>query len=874
MRYTKTAIGLLTAQYRSVLKKCWLINVGLFALGASLISAPSDAEARTYYYASNNLQPESGTGTGLLCLDGNGFLKYAEDANSCSGTIIGVFGAGMKGSTEIPPYSMALGRSAIVRGAGAVAIGNHANAATVGTIAIGGDAAAVGAGSITIGGTAGTFTGDPSGNSVFEVGYKVREFSDSITDLDEYTKGVLTKENQSAVSGVHGALSGYYFTTGRAVSIGADAAANSEYSLALGAGATAGIATAYNADSNPDGYKYSVEKNASDKIISVHRTDGAAMAIGYSATATGFKSAAIGYEAQASHSNALALGTNANASDVSSIALGLDSLSSGDGAVAIGVGAKAKKDASVSIGMGAVSAHNAIGIGRDANASGEGSFALGHGAEATGRFAVAIGNKENGDDTNMHAQSYITASADDGGYAQAYAELRDFTIDTTHANNGTQANVDTYGTGYEYWTYYTSNNGPIVVKDGVPYSKLIRRVHAYDLVNGVPSKVSVTYYWGDDNYGDGADGVYGTYYVEGAGAAAKGAVAVGNMAQAGYVDDNGTPIDTTDDIEHGIYSIAMGYGAITQGDYSIAQGYSAQALGAGSAAIGTSAIARGDGSVAIGQSAHAIDTNTIALGYNAAATGTGATAIGFNTETKPYSNAIGYGAKATGKYSTAIGGSDSSTATISDLSRLQTIQARIAHNDQTGTTTDEGEGVYKFVDGTTGVTTYYRKTVGVDENVVDSNGDVTAVTATRYESGATIESLTMDYLEITSGVYSGKYADASNTIIYKNAARAFGDFSIALGNSAYANGYMASAIGYGAQATNSYATAIGINSRATNSYASAFGYNARASGSYSTAIGYNAQTTASYATAIGYNATASGSWSSAIGNNAILFTSR
>ena len=47
MKYTKTAIGLLTRQYRSVLKKCWLINVGLFALGAPVIAAitASDAEA-------------------------------------------------------------------------------------------------------------------------------------------------------------------------------------------------------------------------------------------------------------------------------------------------------------------------------------------------------------------------------------------------------------------------------------------------------------------------------------------------------------------------------------------------------------------------------------------------------------------------------------------------------------------------------------------------------------------------------------------------------------------------------------------------------------------------------------------------------------
>ena len=43
MKYSKSAIGLLTAQYRSVLKKCLLINLGLFALGA-VVATPAMAE--------------------------------------------------------------------------------------------------------------------------------------------------------------------------------------------------------------------------------------------------------------------------------------------------------------------------------------------------------------------------------------------------------------------------------------------------------------------------------------------------------------------------------------------------------------------------------------------------------------------------------------------------------------------------------------------------------------------------------------------------------------------------------------------------------------------------------------------------------------
>jgi hypothetical protein len=43
MKYSRTAIGLLTAQYRSVLKKCLLINLGLFALGA-VSATPANAD--------------------------------------------------------------------------------------------------------------------------------------------------------------------------------------------------------------------------------------------------------------------------------------------------------------------------------------------------------------------------------------------------------------------------------------------------------------------------------------------------------------------------------------------------------------------------------------------------------------------------------------------------------------------------------------------------------------------------------------------------------------------------------------------------------------------------------------------------------------
>lgn len=43
MKYSKTALGLLNAQYRSVLRKCMLINLGLFAITA-VAATPANAE--------------------------------------------------------------------------------------------------------------------------------------------------------------------------------------------------------------------------------------------------------------------------------------------------------------------------------------------------------------------------------------------------------------------------------------------------------------------------------------------------------------------------------------------------------------------------------------------------------------------------------------------------------------------------------------------------------------------------------------------------------------------------------------------------------------------------------------------------------------
>ena len=108
MRYTRTALGLLTRQYRSVLKKCWLINVGLFALGAAGVMMPSEAEA------------------GVLCYANDGTVKYSTDTTCPTGTtkwLMSLDGINSTTSATIGSKSIALGNSALATGNQSIALG-------------------------------------------------------------------------------------------------------------------------------------------------------------------------------------------------------------------------------------------------------------------------------------------------------------------------------------------------------------------------------------------------------------------------------------------------------------------------------------------------------------------------------------------------------------------------------------------------------------------------------------------------------------------------------------------------------------------------------------------------------------------------------
>ena len=90
MRYTKSAIGLLTSQYKSVLKKCLLINVGLYAI--SVVSTPAQA-ADTVSVA---------TGVGTTAYEN---VAQSTDGTAISSTIAQMYGVDNTATTTANVYT-------------------------------------------------------------------------------------------------------------------------------------------------------------------------------------------------------------------------------------------------------------------------------------------------------------------------------------------------------------------------------------------------------------------------------------------------------------------------------------------------------------------------------------------------------------------------------------------------------------------------------------------------------------------------------------------------------------------------------------------------------------------------------------------------
>ena len=112
------------------------------------------------------------------------------------------------------------------------------------------------------------------------------------------------------------------------------------------------------------------------------KTNAASIALGQSATASGYKSLAFGYSSQATKTSATAYGESAQATGIASVALGSTAQATKDDTVAVGKSAKATNT-------------KALALGRESEASGSGSIAVGYQAKSNNYWSIAIGYQVN-----------------------------------------------------------------------------------------------------------------------------------------------------------------------------------------------------------------------------------------------------------------------------------------------------------------------------------------------------------------------------------------------------------------------------------------------------------------------------------------------
>ena len=347
IKLSKTAIGLLTAQYRSVLRKCWAINVGIFGLMGK--AASSVAKSVIDVLSMMHLLD------GLLNIKSNDFdeqsakataTKLPFDAPTVAGTL-SAFGVNVmdgillnlqsKSSTKLKALPVAVVAATI-----AATVPNEANAAAV-----------TGTGVLCYNTSSKAVTYRPSVDSCDSGETRLATFGAIKSDgtVDKYATVVgynNTASGQgSSAFGYQNTASGQYSSA-----VGWANRASGEGSSAVGKGNTAS-----GQYSSAFGYQNTAKGSWSS-------------AFGAGNTASGQGSSAVGISITASNDYSFAAGAYAQATGVYALALGNQSsstnktMASGRSAIAIGTGAQATHDNSVAIGTYSVSAgENTISVG-------------------------------------------------------------------------------------------------------------------------------------------------------------------------------------------------------------------------------------------------------------------------------------------------------------------------------------------------------------------------------------------------------------------------------------------------------------------------------------------------------------------------------
>lgn len=340
------------------------------------------------------------------------------------------------------------------------------------------------------------------------------------------------------------------------IALGASAAAKNYAATAIGGGSTAtGKYSLAMAQADSNGYgSIGIGMNAvADKEDSV--------SLGVKSKAMGERATAIGKNANAATTDTISIGSCSGATGVDGTAIGHCAKAEGTSSIAMGTTSKAKAEDSVAIGHLAV-AHSDLStaIGKEAEASESGAIAVGYNAKASGMDSIAIGSSKTvpGDPNTSN-----TVAKGERGIAIGY-EVDNEASNSIAIGSGASVKHQVDDDGMTHYATYST-----VVGTGAKSTRYGGTAYGY-----------LAEVHGDDGV---AVGHYAT-------ANGRRSNAIGHSAEA--------KADS---------SIAIGEDSEVNGEFGIAQGWQAKAEAESGIAIGKWAESKHVGSIALGSESRTAD---------------------------------------------------------------------------------------------------------------------------------------------------------------------------------------------------------------------------------------------------------------------------
>lgn len=380
------------------------------------------------------------------------------------------------------------------------------------------------------------------------------------------------------------------------IALGASAAAKNYAATAIGGGSTAtGKYSLAMAQADSNGYgSIGIGMNAvADKEDSV--------SLGVKSKAMGERATAIGKNANAATTDTISIGSCSGATGVDGTAIGHCAKAEGTSSIAMGATSKAKAEDSVAIGHLAV-AHSDLStaIGKEAEASESGAIAVGYNAKASGMDSIAIGSSKTvpGDPNTSN-----TVAKGERGIAIGY-EVDNEASNSIAIGSGASVKHQVDDDGMTHYATYST-----VVGTGAKSTRYGGTAYGY-----------LAEVHGDDG------------------------VAVGHYATANGRRSNAIGYSAEAKADS---SIAIGEDSEVNGEYGIAQGWQAKAESESGIAIGKWAESKHAGSIALGsesRTADAISTSSATIAgktYNFAGSEANSTlSIGVAKGVDEYGNEI------------------------------------------------------------------------------------------------------------------------------------------------------------------------------------------------------------------------------------------